>query len=466
MNKQVRPLKCRIQAAAKPGVTRVDVYEDIGGGDGFFVPQGLSAAEFVNTLSGIRGDLEVHINSNGGDVFDGIAISNAISGHKGNVTTVVDGIAASIASVIAQAGQHRVMQSGAMMMIHDAFGGCMGNEKAMRDMADTLAKVSDNLANIYAQRSRKDSPAVWRNRMRDETWYTAEEAVVAGLADALDSDVQAHLPTGTDMAAFAGVPSRIAARLVALSQVKVYDGAIGVHHTDTVDSSWDGGKAKKGFPNDAEVLHYCNAWETSGSGDQKGDYKFPHHMTKGGPANLAACRNGLARLPGSKIPANDKPGVEAHLRAHLKDGGATDAENSLDYFVANFKKLTIGVEVGPVKLPTDQSAWEPIKAIRRAEKAEDPEAYFRAICAGRKAGDPTLASSWCLPYRMSPKSEPSEDGVRLALAQLAMEKDLTNGPEARKFLTDLMNKIDPGFDSGDVDTRLLAALFTQGLRGA
>jgi hypothetical protein len=107
--------------------------------------------------------------------------------------------------------------------------------------------------------------------------------------------------------------------------------AIPVHHTATVDTPWDGPAAVAAMPNDAATLKYCHAWEDSDNGadgdapgggdDVKANYKFPHHKTKGGPANLGACRNGLARLPGAHIPDGDQPGVKAHLAAHLADGG-------------------------------------------------------------------------------------------------------------------------------------------------
>ena len=96
----VYPIKCQIRAEA--GITRVDVYDDIGEGGWF--SEGVSAKSFAAQMAGVKGALEVHINSGGGDVFDGISIGNAIRAHKGKVTTVVDGLAASIASVITQAG--------------------------------------------------------------------------------------------------------------------------------------------------------------------------------------------------------------------------------------------------------------------------------------------------------------------------------------------------------------------------
>ena len=209
---EVYPLKARIRAQGD--VTRVDVYDDIGEG-GWFA-EGLTAKSFAAQLASVRGALEVHINSAGGDVFDGISIGNAIRGHKGVVTTVVDGLAASIASVIAQAGHERVVQPGSMLMIHDAYGGCVGDAAEMAKMAETLGQVSDNLAGIYASRAGGTAES-WRAAMRAETWYTAEEAVAAGLADRV-GDGEAALPAGLDLAALGRIPGRIAARLRTMPQ--------------------------------------------------------------------------------------------------------------------------------------------------------------------------------------------------------------------------------------------------------
>ena len=95
-------------------------------------------------------------------MFQGSAIASALSAHNGKVTTVVDGLAASIASVIAQAGSTRVMAPGSMMMIHDAFGAAVGNEAEMRAMADTLSKVSANIAGMYAERAGTGTAGSWR----------------------------------------------------------------------------------------------------------------------------------------------------------------------------------------------------------------------------------------------------------------------------------------------------------------
>jgi ATP-dependent protease ClpP protease subunit len=201
------PLGCSIRAEG--GVTRIDVYDDIGA-DGY--GGGLTSKDFAQRLAGLKGPLQVNINSAGGDVFQGIAIGNALRDHKGRVKTVVDGVAASIASVIVQAGDEREMAPGSMLMAHDAFGFCVGDASEMSRTAQALDKVSNVLAGVYAERSGRGTPASWREVMRAETWYTDREAVTAGLADRVGAGT-AVAPAGLDLAAFTGVPGRIAAQL-------------------------------------------------------------------------------------------------------------------------------------------------------------------------------------------------------------------------------------------------------------
>jgi ClpP class serine protease len=119
-------------------------------------------------------------------VTEGIAIANALRSHPANVTVQVDGIAASIASVIAMAGDRVRMMPNALLMVHEASGICAGDSAEMIKMAEVLDKISGNIADAYAVKAggtRDD----WRQVMKDETWYTAEEAVKAGLADEMVS---------------------------------------------------------------------------------------------------------------------------------------------------------------------------------------------------------------------------------------------------------------------------------------
>lgn len=144
---------------------------------------GVTAADFADELRGITASrINVHINSPGGDAFDGIAILNSLRNHPAAVTTIVDGLAASAASFIAMAGDTVQMADNSMMMIHDAFGLAYGNAADMRDLAGRLDQMSDNIATIYAGKA-GDSASYWRAQMKAETWYTADEAVKANLAD-------------------------------------------------------------------------------------------------------------------------------------------------------------------------------------------------------------------------------------------------------------------------------------------
>lgn len=161
------------------GPARIDIYDEIG----WF---GVTAAGFVEQLNAITADaIELHINSPGGDVYDGIAIYNALLDHPAHVEVRVDGLAASAASFIAQAGDRVVMGRNSEMMIHDAIGLTVGNAADHRVMAEMLDAASDNLAAIYAARAGNGGVKTWRKRMEDETWYSAEEAVAAGLADSV-----------------------------------------------------------------------------------------------------------------------------------------------------------------------------------------------------------------------------------------------------------------------------------------
>ena len=373
-----------VRAQGAPGEpARMSIFDEIG-------LWGVTAADFAADLARVRGDVELHLNSPGGDVFDGIAILNALREHPGRVTVVVDGLAASSASFIAMAASPGCLEvaANASMMIHDAWGMTIGNAADMRQMADLLDAQSANIAAIYAARSGR-TPEEHRAAMAAESWYIGQQAVDAGLADRVREGAPA-MQNRFDLSRFRNAPAglrnagpehepmtgrhshphsdmdgdrhehehehdgdadhahahrdraqaRRSGRVLGIESMPLADKALPVHHTATEDGEWDGPAAVAAMPSDGAVLRYCHAWEDSeaasaddgSSGDdhdaddEKKNYKFPHHKTKGGPAFLAACRNGLARLSRADIPDEDRAGVEAHLRAHLKDGGGDAGE--------------------------------------------------------------------------------------------------------------------------------------------
>lgn len=171
-----------ITTAAGTTRAKVYLYDPIGG---WF---GVTPGDFVRELDELDVDeLELHINSPGGSVFDGIAIMNALRHHDARVIGYVDGLAASAASFIAVGGcDELVMSAHSELMIHDAWGLCVGSAEDMAKMAEDLDRISDNIASVYARKAGGTTTG-WRDIMREERWYSDEEAVTAGLADRLDA---------------------------------------------------------------------------------------------------------------------------------------------------------------------------------------------------------------------------------------------------------------------------------------
>lgn len=173
----------------------VYVYDEIG-------YWGVSASDFVRDLQGISAaNIELHLNSPGGEVFDGIAIYNALRDHPANITVYVDGLAASAASFIAMAGDTVKIARNAQIMIHDAITVVIGNAADLVREAEMLDKVSDNIADIYAQRA-GGTVKQWRKAMQAETWYSAEEAVAAGLADEVHETEDREVKNSWDLSIF------------------------------------------------------------------------------------------------------------------------------------------------------------------------------------------------------------------------------------------------------------------------
>jgi len=143
----------------------------------------VGARQFIADLDALDvEDIDLHINSPGGEVFEGLAIYNALREHPARVHVRVDGIAASIASVVAMAGDDIAMPKTAMMMIHDPYGFAAGTAADMQNMAEALGKIKGTLVAAYAERAKADEARLVQ-MMSDETWLTAAEAVEMGLAD-------------------------------------------------------------------------------------------------------------------------------------------------------------------------------------------------------------------------------------------------------------------------------------------
>ncbi len=174
---------------SNPDVAELLIYGPIG--DYFW--DGISAASIVSQLAAITAStINVRINSDGGVVTDGMAIFNALKSFPGTVNVTIDGVAASIASLIAMAGKTRYVYANSMMMIHGPQGASWGYADDMRDAAAVLDTFAKAMQTSYAARAKDpDSIASHLSDRRDH-WYTAEEMIAAGLADQLIDEAGAE----------------------------------------------------------------------------------------------------------------------------------------------------------------------------------------------------------------------------------------------------------------------------------
>ena len=176
-----------------------------------------SAAGFRDSLKQL-GDVEtinLHINSPGGSVFEGIAIYNMLKNNPAQINVYVDALAASIASVIAMSGDNIFMPSNSMLMIHNPWTVAMGNANDLRKQADALDRIGELSVTTYLDKAGDKLDAdTLHQLMDDETWLTAQEAVDYGLAtEVIDANQMAACADPDFLKRFRNVPTQLAQRL-------------------------------------------------------------------------------------------------------------------------------------------------------------------------------------------------------------------------------------------------------------
>ena len=200
--------------ASADDVPTIYIFEQIG--KDWWSEEGVSARDFQQALQeiGPTAELIVEINSPGGNVWDGLSIYNMLRGHGAKVTTRVTGLAASIASIIALAGNTVEMSESALFMIHKASGLQAGNADEMRKMAEMLDKHDEVLAGIYAAKTGKTTAKI-TEMMAAETWFSGPEAKAGGFIDTI-----VNLPAAQasfDLSRFRRVPAASATHTTAHS---------------------------------------------------------------------------------------------------------------------------------------------------------------------------------------------------------------------------------------------------------
>ena len=192
------------------GTAEIVIYDEIGA-------FGIPAKAFLDELKGLGpvAELTLRINSPGGSVFDGVAIYNALKRHQARVTVWIDGIAASIASMVAMAGDEVVMPENAMLVLHDPSGLVAGTAADMRGTAEALDKMAAAMVAAYRDKSGAGDEEI-SVLMAAETWLSAEEAVELGLADRVEAPVRmaAHF----DLSSYRNAPPQLTALASATAQ--------------------------------------------------------------------------------------------------------------------------------------------------------------------------------------------------------------------------------------------------------
>lgn len=168
---------------------------------------GISPRQFIAALNETTGPVTIRVNSPGGSVFGAQAMVAAMRAHGKPITAQIDSLAASAASVIAAEAAECIMAPGAMLMIHKAWGLTIGNADEHNSAGALLDKIDGQIAATYARRA-GGKPEEYMDLMAAETWFSADEAVSAGLADRVIEDNSQRPSAKWDLSAYAAAPEQ------------------------------------------------------------------------------------------------------------------------------------------------------------------------------------------------------------------------------------------------------------------
>lgn len=279
----------------KKGEADVYIYDEIG-------TWGVAPSDFIREINALKvGTLNLHINSPGGQAFDGIAIYNALKQHPATVNVTVDGLAASVASVIAMAGDRVVMAESATMMIHEPWIAIRGDPAKLLRTAEWMDKLGVGIADIYAGRAGGESPE-WRTRMKVETWYQARDAVDAGLADELTQIAQPP-PAARAFNLLTEFKAPTWLTLLEEPQAAIWD-------TQFINN----------LP-DSAFAHIAEGGRKNGAGTVPRTLRYLPHHGPNGALDLPHLQNALARAPQTTLPAAVKQQAIRHLQSHARRAG-------------------------------------------------------------------------------------------------------------------------------------------------
>jgi ATP-dependent Clp protease protease subunit len=191
---------------------KINILDDIG--RGFLGIGGYTAKDFHKELDklGAVDNIDVHINSRGGDVFEGFAVYEMLRSHKATIHVKIEALAASIASIIAMAGDEITIAANGFIMTHQPTGFVAGNAKEMRKAADVMDQFKEKIIDTYTQRSNLERSKIER-MVNEETWIDAKQAIEMGLADKSTEEVKIAALLDHDYSIFNSLPPALAEQL-------------------------------------------------------------------------------------------------------------------------------------------------------------------------------------------------------------------------------------------------------------
>lgn len=400
------------------GPTQLHIYDEIG----FF---GITAADLISDLADVEGPVDVHLNSPGGEVNDGLAIYNCLLARE-DVTIYVDGIAASIASVIAMAGDKVRIAPTAQIMIHNPFTGVIGDADDLRAMAEKLDENKANIAGIYASRTGLPE-SHWMKVMTEEGWYRGQEAVDAKLADELievRSKGAARPSNAFDMSIYNRGPKNAASHPYHDHRSASHEPMTGMHahnHAAFGCNDHDDGIHHHPHTHNNDAVHEHGHMQHT----HQHDHDSPHeHAHDAGMDRYGAHEHGHTHH--AFDPDHDGDDDSRPDDGH--GGGDTDHDFYAHAGQAHADQHRI------MAAGYDDSAWNGSAAMASCHSAAD----YNAICAGKRDGDPATQGAHALPHHKHPGSPPNKAGVTAALASLHGSREgvkgLTNRDAAEAHL--------------------------------
>jgi ATP-dependent protease ClpP protease subunit len=322
-----------------PDSAEVMIYNEIGA-------FGITAEAFVNELKDITAkNLSVRINSPGGDCFDAFAIFNALKNYKGRVTTSIDGLAASAATVIMLAGSEVNIAANGYLMIHCASSGVWGGADDMMKAAALLEKLNLTIAETYAQKTGK-TPEEMLAIVQEETWFNADEAKAAGLVDNIDGEGDMPAAVAHAVVKFKKAPENL--RRIAASLL-VQNGP-----SEPPKPSGDGAKAA----NVKEVLMNLDSFKAFAAEHPEAVSAYREEGKKLGVAE--AHQSELARFKAVRDACGGNDALACDLFSAGKD--AEDAKLTLAALAKTEAKAKADAEAAAAALAAKDAEIERLKA--------------------------------------------------------------------------------------------------------